>query len=171
MAGANLPGLILSSGYASDEQGRLSLDRPPSPNRHTCTVLSKASTNLAHKKKRAIMNCRPSHATLKSLLWVHTERADRGSLSDAQVLNDKGYDGALADIWSCGVILYVLMAGYLPFDEQDLMTLYKKVGRVRDAVQSSLILHHLFICTASTAYASIDFFVNSFGMQCAYRGH
>lgn len=46
-----------------------------------------------------------------------------------EVINDKGYHGATADLWSCGVILYVLMAGYLPFDEPNLMTLYKKIHR------------------------------------------
>ncbi|KAD3068876.1 hypothetical protein R6Q59_017130 [Mikania micrantha] len=44
-----------------------------------------------------------------------------------EVINNKGYDGAKADLWSCGVILFVLMAGYLPFEDANLTTLYKKI--------------------------------------------
>uniref|UniRef100_A0A0D6QZV8 non-specific serine/threonine protein kinase n=1 Tax=Araucaria cunninghamii TaxID=56994 RepID=A0A0D6QZV8_ARACU len=45
-----------------------------------------------------------------------------------EVLGHNGYDGAAADVWSCGVILYVLMAGYLPFDETDLASLYRRIN-------------------------------------------
>lgn len=46
-----------------------------------------------------------------------------------EVINRNGYDGDKADIWSCGVVLYVLLAGYLPFHDSNLMEMYRKVGK------------------------------------------
>lgn len=46
-----------------------------------------------------------------------------------EVINKRGYDGEKADIWSCGVILFVLLAGYLPFQDSNLMEMYRKISR------------------------------------------
>ncbi|XP_020700428.1 CBL-interacting protein kinase 2-like [Dendrobium catenatum] len=46
-----------------------------------------------------------------------------------EVINRHGYDGAKADIWSCGVILFVLIAGSLPFNDPNLMEMYKKIEK------------------------------------------
>ncbi|KAL4296185.1 hypothetical protein GQ457_12G030420 [Hibiscus cannabinus] len=46
-----------------------------------------------------------------------------------EVINRKGYDGVAADIWSCGVVLYVLLAGYLPFHDSNLMEMYRKIAK------------------------------------------
>lgn len=46
-----------------------------------------------------------------------------------EVINKKGYDGAKADMWSCGVVLFVLMAGYLPFQDSNIMEMYRKISR------------------------------------------
>nr|XP_016470533.1 PREDICTED: CBL-interacting serine/threonine-protein kinase 14-like isoform X1 [Nicotiana tabacum] len=44
-----------------------------------------------------------------------------------EILEKKGYDGAKVDIWSCGIILFVLNAGYLPFSDSNLMAMYRKI--------------------------------------------
>ncbi|KAG5248325.1 CBL-interacting serine/threonine-protein kinase [Salix suchowensis] len=44
-----------------------------------------------------------------------------------ELLAKKGYDGAKVDIWSCGVVLFVLIAGYLPFNDTNLMAMYRKI--------------------------------------------
>ncbi|XP_026385210.1 CBL-interacting serine/threonine-protein kinase 9-like [Papaver somniferum] len=46
-----------------------------------------------------------------------------------EVLKDKGYHGSTSDVWSCGIILFVLMAGYFPFDDSNIMALYRKIYR------------------------------------------
>ncbi|XP_072974982.1 CBL-interacting protein kinase 1-like [Typha angustifolia] len=44
-----------------------------------------------------------------------------------EVLANRGYDGAKSDIWSCGVILYVILTGCFPFDDKNLAVLYLKI--------------------------------------------
>jgi maternal embryonic leucine zipper kinase len=39
----------------------------------------------------------------------------------------RSYLGAEADLWSMGVLLYALLCGYLPFDDDNINFLYKKI--------------------------------------------
>lgn len=47
-----------------------------------------------------------------------------------QIIN-RPYCGNEADIWSCGVILYALLSGNLPFDDEDIAALYKKIHKAQ----------------------------------------
>ncbi|KAF3607241.1 hypothetical protein DY000_02049074 [Brassica cretica] len=46
-----------------------------------------------------------------------------------EIISRRGYDGAKADAWSCGVILYVLLVGYVPFDDSNIASMYRKIQR------------------------------------------
>jgi serine/threonine protein kinase len=44
-----------------------------------------------------------------------------------EIVNGEKYCGPMSDIWSCGVILFALLTGRLPFDDKDVRKLLGKV--------------------------------------------
>ncbi|KAL6865086.1 hypothetical protein ACP4OV_016237 [Aristida adscensionis] len=44
-----------------------------------------------------------------------------------EILLKRRYDAGKADVWSCGVVLFAVAAGYLPFNDGNLMAMYRKI--------------------------------------------
>eukprot|EP00906_Rhabdomonas_costata_P007413 RCo010616 len=78
-----------------------------------------------------------------------------------EVLMEKGYNGFQADMWSCGVILYVMLTGKLPFFDKVMSNLFKKIqaGAFEEPIHLSaeaLALIHKLICADPERRATIQ---------------
>lgn len=53
-----------------------------------------------------------------------------------EMLEGNKYEGNGVDIWSCGIILYAMVCGYLPFEDKNNDALYKKIKEGKFAIPS-----------------------------------
>ncbi|KAJ4883603.1 Pentatricopeptide repeat-containing protein [Raphanus sativus] len=66
-------------------------------------------------------------SALSQQVMGHGPECRTANYAAPEVLS-QGYDEATADLWSCGVILFVLLAGYSPFEDSDPKTLNKMIS-------------------------------------------
>ncbi|KAE9404991.1 Pkinase-domain-containing protein [Gymnopus androsaceus JB14] len=76
-----------------------------------------------------ISSLSPPRIKILSLLTSLQLETSCGSphYASPEIVNGHKYTGNATDIWSCGVILYALLTGSLPFDDKDIKVLLEKV--------------------------------------------
>jgi 5'-AMP-activated protein kinase, catalytic alpha subunit len=55
-----------------------------------------------------------------------------------EVIEGHPYDGSSADVWSCGVILYAMLCGTLPFESESMSNLFAQIRAAEYSLPSHL---------------------------------
>lgn len=95
------------------------------------------SQNIIHRDLKPENLLLDSNDNIKIVDFGLSNRAPGNSLlktacgspcyAPPEMLLGKKYKGPPADIWSCGVVLYALLCGHLPFDDPSTTRLYDKI--------------------------------------------
>ena len=60
------------------------------------------------------------------------------SYAAPEIITNEEYDGFKTDIWSCGVILYVMLCGFFPFGGKNDLDLFKSIIECKPEIPSEL---------------------------------
>eukprot|EP01068_Selenidium_serpulae_P003762 Selendium_serpulae@DN3284_c0_g1_i5.p1 len=69
--------------------------------------------------------------------FLHTS-CGSPNYASPEVVAAKAYAGPEVDVWSCGVILYALLCGNLPFDDENVTNLFRKIKHGHFTIQGHL---------------------------------
>jgi serine/threonine protein kinase len=85
--------------------------------------------------------------------FTHTRTHTRTHThTQSKVISGNLYAGAEVDVWSMGVILYALLCGTLPFDDESIPNLFKKIKSGRCCAQYRVcgVMHYMLCAVFGT---------------------
>ncbi|KAJ3315409.1 hypothetical protein HDV04_002951 [Boothiomyces sp. JEL0838] len=103
--------------------------------------------NFAHRDLKLENILLTEHANIKLIDFGFTRGLDDNLLETycgssayaaPEIINGQKYSGPEADIWSLGIILYTMVCGYLPFDEESDRETHKCISEMKYVIPDFL---------------------------------